>query len=426
MPFTPNRKFKANPRFIVAAEGMYYTASDGRRIIDGTSGLWCVNAGHGRSEIIEAIKTQAAELDYVPSYMMGHPKSFQLAQRLAAMAPGDLNHVFFGNSGSEAVDTALKIALAYHARAGEPQRRRLVGRARGFHGAGFGGISVGGIAPNRTNFGSLLAEVDHLGHTHNPEHNAFTLGQPEWGAHLADELEDIVALHGAGNFAAVIIEPMAGAGGVLIPPKGYLEKMRQICDAHGILLIFDEVITGFGRLGAGFAAERFKVVPDIMTIAKGLTNGAVPMGAALVTSKIYDAFMEGPENVAELYHGYTYSGHPVASAAALATLDIYARDHLFERAAGIENFWQAAVHGLKGLPNVIDIRNLGLVAGIELAAKDGAPGTRGADILAKCFKGGALVRATGDTIALAPPLIITEEQIEALMEIVAAALKSVD
>jgi len=427
MPFTANRQFKAAPRLLVGAKGMYYTTHDGRELLDGTAGLWCVNAGHGRPEIVAAIAAQAGEMDYAPPFQMGHPKAFELASRIAQLMPGDLDHVFFTNSGSEAVDTALKIALNYHARKGEAGRRKLIGRARGYHGVGFGGISVGGISPNRKAFGGLLSEIDHLPHTHNLEKNAFSKGQPEWGAHLADALEDLVALHGAETIAALIVEPMAGSTGVLVPPKGYLERLRSICDKYGILLIFDEVITGFGRLGAATAAERFGVTPDIITLAKGITNAAVPMGAAVVRTHIFETFMNGPMNAPggiELFHGYTYSGHPLACAAGLATLDLYRRDELFARAKGLETYWTEAAHKLRDLPNVIDIRTIGLVCGIELSPRPGAIGARAYDILVKCYESGALVRVTGDIIALSPPLIIDKAQIDTLFEILSAAIKS--
>ena len=423
MPFTANRQFKAKPRLLVGAKGMFYSTHDGRQLLDGTAGLWCVNAGHGRAEIVAAIAAQAGEMDYAPPFQMGHPKAFELASRVAQLMPGDLDHVFFANSGSEAVDTALKIALNYHARRGQAGRRKLIGRARGYHGVGFGGISVGGISPNRKAFGGLLSEIDHLPHTHNLEKNAFSKGQPEWGAHLADALEDLVALHGTDTIAAVIVEPMAGSTGVLVPPKGYLERLRAICDTYGILLIFDEVITGFGRLGAASAAERFGVVPDIMTLAKGITNAAVPMGAAVVRKHIFETFMQGPDGI-ELFHGYTYSGHPLACAAGLATLDLYRKDNLFARALSLESYWAEAAHKLRELPNVIDIRTIGLVAGIELAPRANAPSARGYDVLVKCYESGALVRATGDIIALSPPLIIEKEQIDELLAIVGAAIKT--
>ncbi len=423
MPFTANRQFKQSPRLLVSAAGMYYRSIDGREILDGTAGLWCVNAGHCRPEIVRAIAQQAATLDFAPTFQMGHPGPFQVADRLRAMTPDPLNHVFFANSGSEAVDTALKIALAYHRLRGEGTRQRLIGRERGYHGVGFGGISVGGIAPNRKFFGSLLAGVDHLPHTHNLEQNAFSKGQPAWGAHLADELERLVALHDASTIAAVIVEPLAGSTGVLIPPQGYLERLRTICDRHGILLIFDEVITGFGRLGAPFASQYFGVTPDLITVAKGLTNAAVPMGAVIVRDDIYETFMQGPAGQIEFFHGYTYSGHPLACAAALATLEIYEKEALFERAASLAPYWQEAVHSLRGLPHVIDIRNLGLVAGIELAPREGQGGARGYDALCRAFEAGLLIRVTGEIIALSPPLIVERSHIDQMVEILSRVLR---
>lgn len=415
MPFTANRQFKTNPRLFVSAKDMYFTTDDGRQVLDGTAGLWCVNAGHCRPTIVRAIQKQAEILDYAPSFQMGHPGAFELADRLANMLPGDLNHVFFTNSGSEAVDSALKIAIAYHRVRGEGTRQRLIGRERGYHGVGFGGISVGGIAPNRKFFGSLLTGVDHLPHTHSLEHNAFSHGQPTWGAHLADELERLVALHDASTIAAVIVEPVAGSTGVLIPPKGYLERLRAICDKYGILLIFDEVITGFGRLGAGFGAEYFGVIPDMITVAKGLTNGTIPMGAVFVRQDIYESFMHGPEATIELFHGYTYSGHPIACAAAMATLDLYEQEGLFQRAADLALYWENAVHSLKGAPHVIDIRNLGLVAGIELESIPGKPTARAFECFLRCYQQGILIRTTGDIIALSPPLMIEKHQIDRLI-----------
>ncbi|HLO47516.1 MAG TPA: aspartate aminotransferase family protein [Kamptonema sp.] len=425
MPFTANRQFKANPRMLVAAKNMHYTSDDNRSILDGTAGLWCVNAGHGRTQIVEAVSQQISRLDYAPAFQMGHPGAFELAERLVKMMPGKFDRVFFTNSGSESVETALKIAIAYHRIKGEGTRQRLIGRERGYHGVGFGGISVGGIAPNRKFFGSLLNGVDHLPHTHNLEKNAFSRQQPEWGAHLADELERIVTLHDASTIAAVIVEPVAGSTGVLIPPKGYLERLRAICDKYGILLIFDEVITGFGRLGASFATEYFGVVPDLVTTAKGITNGTVPMGAVFVKEGIYDAFMNGPENAIELFHGYTYSGHPVACAAALATLDIYREEGLFERAANMASYWEEAVHSLKGEPYVIDVRNLGLVAGIELEAMAGKPGKRAFDCFVRCFEKGLLIRTTADIIALSPPLVIEKEHIDQIVDILAGVLREI-
>ncbi|MEG4392899.1 aspartate aminotransferase family protein [Microcoleus sp. BROC3] len=426
MPFTANRQFKANPRILVSAKDMHFTSDDNRSILDGTAGLWCVNAGHARETIAEAVKQQVLRLDYSPAFQMGHPGAFELAERLVKMIPGNFDRVFFTNSGSESVETALKIAIAYHRVKGEGTRQRLIGRERGYHGVGFGGISVGGIGTNRKFFGSLLTGVDHLPHTHNLEHNAFSRKQPEWGAHLADELERIVALHDASNIAAVIVEPVAGSTGVLIPPKGYLERLRAICDKYGILLIFDEVITGFGRLGSSFATEYFGVIPDIVTAAKGITNGTVPMGAVFVKEGIYDAFMNAPENAIELFHGYTYSGHPLACAAALATLDIYEEERLFERADKMAGYWENAVHSLKGVRHVIDVRNLGLVAGIELESIAGKPGKRAFDCFLQCYEKGLLIRTTGDIIALSPPLIIEKEHIDRIVEILTGVLQEME
>jgi beta-alanine--pyruvate transaminase len=426
MPFTANRQFKANPRMLVAAKDMHFTTDDNRSILDGTAGLWCVNAGHARETIAEAVKQQVLRLDYSPAFQMGHPGAFELAERLVKMIPGNFDRVFFTNSGSESVETALKIAIAYHRVKGEGTRQRLIGRERGYHGVGFGGISVGGIGTNRKFFGSLLTGVDHLPHTHSLEHNAFSRKQPEWGAHLADELERIVALHDASNIAAVIVEPVAGSTGVLIPPKGYLERLRAICDKYGILLIFDEVITGFGRVGSSFATEYFGVVPDIVTAAKGITNGTVPMGAVFVKEGIYDAFMNAPENAIELFHGYTYSGHPVACAAALATLDIYEEERLFERADKLADYWENAVHSLKGVRHVIDVRNLGLVAGIELESIAGKPGKRAFDCFLQCYEKGLLIRTTSDIIALSPPLIIEKKHIDRIVEILTGVLQEME
>ena len=426
MPFTANRAFKTAPRMLGRARGMHYFTPEGRAILDGVAGLWCVNTGHGRDEIVAAIREQALELDYAPPFQIGHPKAFQLASRLAALAPSDLDHVFFANSGSEAVDTALKIALAYFNVSGQGARTRLIGRARGYNGVGFGGISVGGIVANRKFFGTLLAGVDHLPSTYNRAEQAFSRGEPEWGAHLADELENIVALHDASTIAAVIVEPMAGSTGVLPAPKGYLQRLRQICDKYGILLIFDEVITGFGRLGHAFAAQRYGVVPDMITFAKGVTAGAVPMGGVLVRKGIHDAFMQGPEHAVELFHGYTYSAHPLACAAALATLDIYAREDLFNRALRLEPIWADAIHALRGLPHVADIRTVGLVAGIDLDPAPGGPGKRGFDALNEAFhRQDLLLRTAGDTLVLAPPLIISEEQIGEVTEKLGRVIRAV-
>ncbi len=425
MPFTANRQFKANPRLLAAAKDMHYFTPDGRPILDGTAGLWCVNAGHCRPKIVEAVQKQVAHLDYAPPFQMGHPGAFELAERLVKMMPGGhFDRVFYGNSGSEAVESALKIAIAYHRVRGEGARQRLIGRERGYHGVGFGGISVGGIAPNRKFYGSLMPGVDHLPHTHNLEHNAFTRGQPQWGTHLADELERIVALHDASTIAAVIVEPVAGSTGVLIPPVGYLERLRAICDKYGILLIFDEVITGFGRLGASFATDYFGVIPDMVTVAKGITNATVPMGAVFVRQGIYDAFMQAAaENAIELFHGYTYSGHPLACAAAMATLDVYEEEGLFAHAHHLASYWEDAVHSLKGDAHVIDVRNLGLVAAIELESIPGKPSARAMDCLQRCFDQGLLIRVTGDIIALSPPLIIQKEHIDQMFEILAGVLK---
>nr|WP_176855206.1 aspartate aminotransferase family protein [Donghicola mangrovi] len=423
MPFTANRQFKQDPRMLVSAKGVHYTSDDGRDILDGTAGLWCCNAGHGYEEIAKAAYNQLMEMDYAPAFQMGHPIAFEFADRLRALAPEEFKHVFFTGSGSESVDTALKIALAYHRARGEGQRTRLIGRERGYHGVGFGGISVGGIVNNRKNFGTMLTGVDHLPHTHLPE-NAFSKGQPEHGANLADDLERIVALHGAETIAAVIVEPVAGSTGVLIPPKGYLERLREITKKYGILLIFDEVITGFGRLGTPFASQRFGVVPDMFTTAKGITNGTLPMGAVFAQGFIHDAFMTGPEGMIELFHGYTYSGHPVACAAGLATLDIYERGGLLTRAAELEPYWEEKVHSLRELPNIKDIRNLGLIGGVEMESREGEFGTRAYEVFLKCFKAGAMVRYTGETIAMSPPLIFEKENIDTLIGILGEAIAS--
>ena len=423
MPFTSNRQFKAQPRMLVSAQDMHYRTSDGREVLDGTAGLWCCNAGHCRPRITQAISDMAGTLDYAPAFQMGHPTAFELANRLVDIAPDGIEHVFYCNSGSEAVDTALKIALAYHRARGDAARTRLIGRERGYHGVGFGGISVGGIVNNRRFFGTALGGVDHLPHTHLPE-NRMTRGQPAHGAHLADELERIVALHGAETIAAVIVEPMAGSTGVLLPPKGYLERLREITRKHGILLIFDEVITGFGRLGSPFASQHFGVVPDMITCAKGLTNGVIPMGAVLTSAAIHDAFMSGPDHVIELFHGYTYSGNPIASAAGIATLDTYADDGLLTRAASLEKHWENALHGLADHPHVVDIRNMGLIGAVELAPIDGQPGKRAFDAFVAAFEAGILIRVTGDIIAMSPPLIISEAQIDELVGKLGQVLKA--
>ena len=426
MPFTSNRAFKKRPRLIARSKDMHYYTPEGREILDATAALWCCNAGHSRKPIVEAIQRQAAELDFSPTFHFGHPQVFQLASRIAALAPADLDHVFFANSGSEACDTALKIALAYHNVRGQGSRQRLIGRERGYHGVGFGGISVGGISNNRKFFGSLLTGVDHLPATYNREHQAFTKGEPEWGGHLADALESIVALHDASTIAAVIVEPMAGSTGVLPAPKGYLQKLRAICDKHGILLIFDEVITGFGRLGFAFAAERYGVVPDMITFAKGVTSGTVPMGGVVVRKHVYDAFMKGPEHAIELFHGYTYSGHPLACAASLAALDVYRDEKLFERALALESKWCDALLTLKGLPNVADIRCVGLTGAIDLAPSSAGPGERGYAALEYSFhEAGIMLRLSGDTIELTPPLVVSEDQIGEIVDKVGRTIKAV-
>ncbi|MDR0254085.1 MAG: aspartate aminotransferase family protein [Brucellaceae bacterium] len=425
MPFTANRQFKAAPRMLAAADGMYYTDVDGNPVLDGTAGLWCVNAGHGRKQIASAVEKQLSTMDFAPTFQMGHNIAFDFATRLGEIAPrGDgkiLDRVFFTGSGSESVDTALKIAIAYQRAIGQGTRTRVIGRERGYHGVGFGGISVGGLVNNRRVF-PLLPGADHLRHTHDLEKNAFSKGQPEHGAELADDLERMVALHGAETIAAVIVEPLAGSTGVLVPPKGYLERLAAIAKKHGILLIFDEVITGFGRLGSPFASDYFGVTPDLITTAKGLTNGAIPMGAVFASRHIYDGLMHGPEGAIELFHGYTYSGHPAACAAGLATLDIYAEEGLLTRAAELAGDWQEAIHSLKSAKNVIDIRTLGLVAGIELSSRDGAVGARAYDVFVDCFKKGLLIRVTGDVIALSPPLIISKEEIGKIVSILGDAI----
>jgi beta-alanine--pyruvate transaminase len=426
MPFTANRQFKAAPRMLARAEGMYYWTAEGQRILDGFAGLWCCNAGHCRKPIVEAIQKQAATMDYAPPFQMGHPLSFELANRIVELAPRPLDHVFFCNSGSEAVDTALKIALAWQRIRGEGPRTRFIGRERGYHGVGFGGISVGGIPANRKMFGTMLAGVDHLPHTHDLAKNAYSKGQPEWGAHLADELERLVALHDPSTIAAVIVEPLAGSTGVLVPPKGYLQRLREITAKHGILLIFDEVITAFGRLGAAFGADVYGVVPDMITFAKGVTSGSVPMGGVIVSSDIFKAFMAGPPGAIELFHGYTYSAHPLACAAGVATLQLYKDEDLFARAARMAPKLEAALHALKGTRHVIDIRNHGLVGAVELASRPGAVGARAYEAFVRMFEKGVLVRQTGDIIAIAPPLIIEETQIDQIAATLREVLNAID
>jgi beta-alanine--pyruvate transaminase len=426
MPFTANRQFKSAPRLMAAANGMYYTTADGRQVLDGTAGLWCCNAGHARPKIVEAIQKQVVELDYAPAFQMGHPKVFELASRLVTYMPQGIDHVFFTNSGSESVETALKIALAYQRQIGQGSRTRLIGRERGYHGVNFGGMSVGGIGANRKQYGPLMPGVSHIRHTHDLARNAFSRGQPAHGIELAEDLERQVLLHDPSTIAALIVEPVAGSAGVLIPPKGYLERLREICTKHGILMIFDEVITGFGRLGAPFGVDYFGVTPDLVVTAKGLTNGVIPMGAVFATKAIYDAFMTGPDNMIELFHGYTYSGNTMATAAALGTLDTYEEEGLLTRAASIADYWADGLHSLKGLPNVIDIRNLGLIGAIEFAPREGKPTARAFDAYLKAFQQGLLIRTTGDIIALSPPLIIEKAQIDTLIETLRGILNTLD
>jgi beta-alanine--pyruvate transaminase len=424
MPFTANRQYKSAPRLLQRASGMHYWTPEGRQILDGVAGLWCVNAGHGRREITQAVAAQLETLNYAPMFQMGHPQAFALANELVKVAPGGLDHVFFTNSGSESVDTALKIALAWHRVRGEASRTRLLGRERGYHGVGFGGISVGGIAANRRMWSAtLLPGVDHLAHTHDPVRNAFSRGLPQHGAQLADELERLVMLHDPSNIAALIVEPIAASGGVLLPPRGYLQRLREICTRHGILLIFDEVITGFGRTGSPFAAQEFGVTPDLITLAKGLTNGCLPMGAVLLSKPVYEAFMHGGEGI-ELFHGYTYSAHPAACAAGLATLELYQREGLLTRAASLAKYWEDAAHALRDLPHVVDIRNYGLILGLELAAIPGKAGARAYEVFTRCFERGVLVRQTGDIIALSPPLIIEKAQIEQIFATLGEVLRA--
>ncbi|MFO0482428.1 MAG: aspartate aminotransferase family protein [bacterium] len=427
MPFTANRQFKAKPRMLVSAKDMHYTSDDGRKVVDGCAGLWCVNAGHNRDEIVSAIKAQLDTLDFAPTFQMGHPMAFKAAEKVAALAPAGMSKVFFANSGSESVDSALKIALAYHRSRGEGTRTKFIGRERGYHGVGFGGISVGGIPLNRKMFGGqLLPGIDHLPHTHNLREAAFSRGQPKWGSHLAEDLERLVALHDASNIAAVIVEPVAGSTGVLPPPVGYLETLRAICDKHGILLIFDEVISGFGRLGTPFAAQYFNVTPDLICCAKGITNATIPMGAVIAKDFIFDAMMNGPEGLIELFHGYTYSGHPVAAAAAVATLELYEQTGLFEASRPMHSAIADAAHGMRELPNGIDVRNIGLLAAIELKSREGKPGARAYEAMVKCFERGVLVRTTGDTIALSPPLIVEQSHLDEIFDTLGDVLRTID
>ncbi len=426
MPFTANRQFKKDPRLLVKAKDMHYTSADGRQILDGTAGLWCCNAGHGRQKIVEAVQSQVAELDYAPAFQMAHPKSFELAARLAALMPDPLNHIFFTNSGSESVETALKMALAYHKAKGEGSRTRLIGRERGYHGVNFGGIAVGGMVANRKQFGALIAGVDHMRHTHNIPGNEFSKGVPKNGVEYAEDLMRLIQLHDPSTIAAVIVEPVAGSAGVILPPEGYLKRLREICDEHGILLIYDEVITGFGRLGTPFAVDYFGVVPDLVVTAKGLTSGVVPMGAVFASSKIYDVFMNGPEHLIELFHGYTYSGHPLACAAALATLDVYAEEELLTRGTKMAAYWENALHALRDCKHVIDIRNIGLIGAVELEPIAGEPTKRAFTAFLKAYEKNILIRTTGDIIAMSPPLIISESQIDTLVGTLRDVLNNLD
>jgi beta-alanine--pyruvate transaminase len=421
MPFTANRQFKKAPRLLARAEGMYYWTPEGRQVLDGTSGLWCVNAGHCRPRIVEAVKRQVAQMDFAPTFQMGHPVAFEFAERLARVAPEGFSRVFFTNSGSESADTALKIALAYHRARGDAGRYRLIGRERGYHGVNFGGMAVGGITANKKVFGPGVAGVDHIRHTHDPIRNSFSRGQPKNGAEFADELERLCALHDPSTIAAVIVEPVAGSAGVLVPPVGYLERLREICTKHGILLIFDEVITGFGRLGKPFGSQYFNVMPDLFTVAKGITNATVPMGAVFVNQKIFDVFMQGPEGI-EIFHGYTYSGHPLACAAGVGTLDTYEEEGLLTRAATLEKDWEDALHSLKGTAHVIDVRNCGLMGAIELEPRAGQPGKRAYEVFVKAFEAGVLIRVTADIIALSPPLIVQKSHIEQIVDCLRAGI----
>ncbi|MCF8180099.1 MAG: aspartate aminotransferase family protein [Limnohabitans sp.] len=417
MPFTPNREFKASPRMVSSASGVTYQTEDGKTILDGTSGLWCVGAGHRHPKISEAMKAQIDVLDYASSFQVGHPGAFKLTNRIASLAPAGLDRVFLVNSGSEACDTAMKLALAYWRVRGEGQRNLFVGRERGFHGVGFGGISVGGMVNNRNAFGTSLLRSDHLRATWDPSTQAFVKGQPEHGVEMADELENrIIALHGAANIAAVVIEPIACSTGVLVPPKGYLKRIRQICDRHQLLLIFDEVITGFGRTGNMFASTTFDVVPDMILFAKTVTNGAAPLGGVIVKRSIHDALMQGPPHLSELMHGYTYSGHPLACAAAIAMIDVIEQENLIDQVNTLSPYFEEAVHSLAELEQVVSVRNFGLAAGIELRAKDGAVGQRGFQAQALAFKHGVLTRAPGDTLVLAPPFITTRSQIDQMID----------
>jgi beta-alanine--pyruvate transaminase len=425
MPFSMNRHFKKTPRLLARAEGMYYYTPEGRKILDGTAGLWCVNAGHCRKKIVEAVQKGVATLDFAPPFQMGHPLAFEFADRVVEVAPEGMTKVFFTNSGSESVDTALKLALAYHRVRGEGHRVRLIGREKGYHGVNFGGTAVGGIVGNRKIFGALVSGVDHMRHTHDLAKNAFSRGQPKHGVELAEDLERMCQLHDPSTIAAVIIEPVACSAGVYVPPVGYLQRLREICDKHGILLIFDEVINAWGRLGKPFAADYFGVMPDLITTAKGITNGTVPMGAVLMKESLYQAFMTGPENSIEMPHGYTYSAHPVACAAGLGTMEVYEEEGLLTRVGEIAQYWEDAAHAMKDCPNVIDIRNIGLIAAIELAPRPGAPGARGLEAHLKAFEKGSYIRSTGDVLAFAPPLIIQKSEIDQLFATAREVLRTI-
>jgi beta-alanine--pyruvate transaminase len=424
MPFSMNRQFKKAPRLLARAEGMYYYTPEGRKILDGTAGLWCVNAGHCRKKIVDAVAKGVATLDFAPPFQMGHPLAFEFAERVVEVAPEGMTRVFFTNSGSESVDTALKLALAYHRVRGEGHRVRLIGREKGYHGVNFGGTAVGGIVGNRKIFGALVSGVDHMRHTHDPAKNAFSRGQPQHGAELADDLERLCQLHDPSTIAAVIVEPVACSAGVYVPPVGYLQRLREICDKHGILLIFDEVITAWGRLGKPFATDYFGVMPDLITTAKGITNGTVPMGAVLMKETLYQAFMTGPENAIEMPHGYTYSSHPVACAAGLGTMEVYEEEGLLTRVGELAKYWEDAAHAMSDCPHVVDIRNIGLIAAIELAPRPGAPGARGLETHIKAFEKGAYIRSTGDVLAFAPPLIIQKAEIDQLFGTAREILRS--
>ena len=427
MPFTANKAFKAEPRLLVEADGMYYTSDDDKKILDGIAGMWCCNAGHCHPHIVKAVQDQIATMDYATAFNMSHPKAFELAEKISQLTPEGLDRIFFGNSGSEAVDTALKVAVAYHVSRGEGQRSRFISREKGYHGVNVGGTSVGGIPTNRKSFGALLSGTDHLPHTWDPKEMSFSKGQPTWGLHLAEELESILTLQDASTIAGVIIEPVIGSGGVIVPPEGYLERIREICDKHGILLIFDEVITGFGRLGNSFAANRFNVCPDIITMAKGLTGAAIPMSATAFKTEIYDEIVNSSDSVIELFHGYTYSGHPVAAAAGLATLEVYENENLFDRALIMEPIFEENLHSLKGEKFIIDIRNLGLMGAIHFGSEDNRSAVEVASKVFKyCYENDVLVRFSGEFIVLSPALIVEEEQIKLIIETIRQGIHSVN